>query len=117
MRCYLMKRGHIVSVKVLHTNLSDEEAFHQSLSAFEARLEDLDDFEVWQHNRKIYRRSEQSWRVERDWKESEERELLLNGRERMHALDDMLHWRDPVERLRTLRRLRRTLIDDNPCSG
>ena len=52
---------------------------------------------------------------EQDWKESEE--LLLNGRGRMHALDEMLHWRDPVERLRTLRRRRRTLIDDNPCSG
>ena len=51
---------------------------------------------------------------EQDWKESEE--LLLNGRGRVHALDEMLHWRDPVERLRTLRR-RRTLIDDNPCSG
>jgi len=59
---------------------------------------------------------EQHWRVQH-WKESEEIELLLNGRERMHALDEMLHWRDPVERLRTLRRRRRTLIDDNPCSG
>ena len=59
---------------------------------------------------------EQHWRVrEQDWKESEE--LLLNGRGRVHALDEMLHWRDPVERLRTLRRRRRTLIDDNPCSG
>ena len=43
-------------------------------------------------------------------------EFLLNGRGREHARDAMLHWRDPVERLRTLRR-RRTLIDDNPCSG
>jgi hypothetical protein len=61
---------------------------------------------------------EQHWRVrEQDWKESEAGELLLNGTERVHALDDMLHWRDPVERLRTLRRRRRTLIDDNPCSG
>jgi hypothetical protein len=59
---------------------------------------------------------EQHWRVrEQDWKESEE--LLLNGRGRANALDEMLHWRDPVERLRTLRRRRRTLIDDNPCSG
>ena len=42
---------------------------------------------------------EQHRRVrEQDWKESEE--LLLNGRGRMHALDEMLHWRDPVERLR-----------------
>ena len=59
---------------------------------------------------------EQHWRVrEQDWKESEE--LLLNGRGRMHALDEMLHWRDPAERLRTLRRGRRTLIDDNPSSS
>ena len=59
---------------------------------------------------------EQHRRVrEQDWKESEE--LLLNGRGRVHALDEMLHWRDPVERLRTLRRRRRTLIEDNPCSG
>jgi len=58
---------------------------------------------------------EQHWRVrEQDWKENEE--LLLNGKGRMHALDEMRHWRDP--RLRTLcRRRRRTLIDDNPCSG
>ena len=42
---------------------------------------------------------EQHWRVQH-WKESEERELLLNGRERMHALDDVCTWRDPVERLR-----------------
>ena len=60
---------------------------------------------------------EQHWRVrEQDWKESEEGELLLNGKG-AHTLDAMLHWRDPVERLRTLRRRRRTLIDDNPCSG
>ena len=52
---------------------------------------------------------------EQNWKECEE--LLLNGRGRMHALDEMLHWRDPVERCRTLRRRRRTLIDDNPSSG
>ena len=44
---------------------------------------------------------EQHWRVrEQDWKESKEGELLLNGRARLHALDEMLHWRDPVERLR-----------------
>jgi len=29
----------------------------------------------------------------------------------------MLHWRDPVERLRTLRRRNHTLVDDNPTSG
>lgn len=63
-----------------------------------------------------WRVREQHWRVrEQDGKESEE--VLLNGRGRMHALDEMRHWRDPVERLRTFRRRRRTLIDDNPCSG
>jgi hypothetical protein len=33
------------------------------------------------------------------------------------CLDAMLHWRDPVERLRTLRRRSHTLADDNPASG
>jgi hypothetical protein len=58
----------------------------------------------------------QHWRGrEQEWKESDE--LLLNGRGRMHALDEMRHWRDPAQRLRTVRRRRRTLIDDNPSSG
>jgi len=29
----------------------------------------------------------------------------------------MLHWRDPVERLRPRRHGRHTLLDDNPASG
>jgi len=29
----------------------------------------------------------------------------------------MLHWRDPVERARTLRCRNHTLVDDNPASG
>jgi hypothetical protein len=33
------------------------------------------------------------------------------------SLEAMLHWRDPVERLRTLRRRNHTLVDDNPASG
>jgi len=37
------------------------------------------------------------------------------GEER--CLGAMLHWRDPVERLRTLRRRSHTLVDDNPASG
>jgi hypothetical protein len=37
--------------------------------------------------------------------------------EEERCLDAMLHWRDPVERLRTRRRQRRTLVDDNPASG
>ncbi len=61
---------------------------------------------------------EQHWRArDQNWKESGERELLLNGRGRMQALDEMRLWRDPMQRLRTLRRRRRTLIDDNPASG
>jgi hypothetical protein len=34
-----------------------------------------------------------------------------------HCLGAMLHWRDPVERLRTLRRRSHTLANDNPASG
>jgi hypothetical protein len=37
--------------------------------------------------------------------------------EEERCLDAMLHWRDPIERLRTHRRQRRTLVDDNPASG
>jgi hypothetical protein len=33
------------------------------------------------------------------------------------CLEAMLHWHDPVERLKTLRRRRHTLVDDNPASG
>jgi hypothetical protein len=33
------------------------------------------------------------------------------------CLGAMLHWRDPVERLKTLRRRSHTLVDDNPASG
>ena len=34
-----------------------------------------------------------------------------------HCLDAMVHWRDPAERLRMLRRRRHALVDDNPASG
>jgi hypothetical protein len=37
--------------------------------------------------------------------------------EEQRCLDAMLHWRDPIERLRTYRRQRRTLVEDNPASG
>jgi hypothetical protein len=37
--------------------------------------------------------------------------------EEERCLNAMLHWRDPIERLRTHRRQRRTLVDDNPASG
>jgi hypothetical protein len=29
----------------------------------------------------------------------------------------MVHWRDPIERLRPRRHGRRTLVEDNPASG
>jgi hypothetical protein len=59
MQCYLMKRGHIVSVEKLPTDSSDE-AVNQSWLVFEGRLEfwgDVDDFEVRQGGRKVYRHS------------------------------------------------------------
>jgi hypothetical protein len=37
--------------------------------------------------------------------------------EEERCLEGMLHWHDPVERLRTLRCRRRALVDDNPASG
>ena len=60
MQCYLMKGGNIVSVEELPTDLSDEEAVNQSWLVFEGKLEfsgDLDDFEVRQGGRKVYRHS------------------------------------------------------------
>jgi hypothetical protein len=33
------------------------------------------------------------------------------------CLEAMIHWRDPVERSRTLRCRSHTLVDDNPASG
>jgi hypothetical protein len=33
------------------------------------------------------------------------------------CLEAMLHWRDPVERSRTIRCRRHTLVGDNPTSG
>ena len=37
--------------------------------------------------------------------------------EEERCLEAMLHWRDPVQRLRMLRCRRHTLVDDNPASG
>jgi hypothetical protein len=34
-----------------------------------------------------------------------------------HCLEAMLHWHDPVARLRALRCRGHTLVDDNPASG
>jgi hypothetical protein len=50
-------------------------------------------------------------------KESEQRELSLDAGARMHAFDEMRHWRDPVQRPRSFPYRRRTLIDDNPSSS
>ena len=33
------------------------------------------------------------------------------------CLEAMLHWHDPIERLRALRSRGHTLVDDNPASG
>ena len=59
MQCYLMRGGQVVSVEELPTD-SSEEAVNQSWLAFEARLKylgDLDDFEVRQGDRRVYRHS------------------------------------------------------------
>ncbi len=61
-------------------------------------------------------REQHGWVREQEWEESEEGEPLL-GRARMHAFDEMRHWRDPVQRPRIFCCRRHTLIDDNPCSG
>jgi hypothetical protein len=47
-----------------------------------------------------------------------QRRITEKGEEDLR-LEAMLHWQDPVERLRTLRRRRHThtLVDDNPASG
>jgi hypothetical protein len=34
-----------------------------------------------------------------------------------HCLEAMLHWHDPVAKLRTFRCRSHTLVDDNPASG
>jgi hypothetical protein len=71
-------------------------------------------------------RAPPEWRVivtrirEQHWTDTEQKEISVskqshNGIE--DALEAMLHWRDPVERLRFVRCRRRSLIDDNPCSG
>jgi hypothetical protein len=60
MRCYLMNGGHIVSIEELPADASDEEAVYRSWLVFEGRLQSwvhLDDFEVRQDGRKIYRHS------------------------------------------------------------
>jgi hypothetical protein len=57
MRCFLMRGGHIVSVRELSTVLSDEEAIEQCRLEFEKSRQYFDDFEVWQRTRKVYQHS------------------------------------------------------------
>src|SRR5271166_5336515 len=63
MRCFLLRGGHIVAVKELSTDLSDEEAIEQCRLTFENSLQSFDnsqyfdDFEVWKRARKIYQHS------------------------------------------------------------
>ena len=49
-----------------------------------------------------------AWTTAYCWQEFDEEE---------RGLEVMSHWRDPIERLRSERRRRHTLIDDNPASG
>ncbi len=65
-------------------------------------------------------RASPHWRVifnrirERHWTESDQGVRLREGE---HPLEAMLHWSDPTRRLKTLRRRRASLMDDNPSSG
>jgi hypothetical protein len=55
-----------------------------------------------------------------DWVRARMRKRRLGDTEQEgQALEAMLHWQDPVERLRTIRRRQHihTLVDDNPASG
>jgi len=56
MRCYLMRGGHIVAVKEF-PGLSDQDAIEQGRLLFEEHSEEYDDFEIWDHNRKVYQHS------------------------------------------------------------
>jgi hypothetical protein len=62
MRCYLMKGGQIVAFNELSPDLTEEEAVEQGRLAFEKDpIQDLDDFEVWDCNRKVYQASNVNW--------------------------------------------------------
>jgi hypothetical protein len=55
-----------------------------------------------------------------DWVRARIRQRrMTETEEEGHGFEAMLHWQDPVERLRTIRRRRHThtLVDDNPASG
>ena len=72
MRCFLLRGGHIVAVKELSTDLSEEEAIEQCRSAFENSLEysdsPFDDFEVWKRARKVYQHSLDEGLLASSWK-------------------------------------------------
>jgi hypothetical protein len=65
-------------------------------------------------------RAPPQWRMilarikEQRWREVDEGDLQREGE---HPLEAMVHWRDPTQRLRTHRRRRMSLLDDNPSSG
>jgi hypothetical protein len=44
---------------------------------------------------------------------------MTDSEQEGEGFEAMLHWQDPVERLRTIRRQQHThtLVDDNPASG
>jgi hypothetical protein len=55
MRCFFMRDGHIAAVELLEP-VSDQEAVHRSKQLFLARVkEGFDGFEVWDHQRIIFR--------------------------------------------------------------
>ena len=72
MRCFLLRGGHIVAVKELSTDLSDEEAIEQCRLAFENGLQysdnPFDDFEVWKRVRKVYQHSLDEGLLASSWK-------------------------------------------------
>jgi hypothetical protein len=54
-----------------------------------------------------------------DWVARIRQHRLTDMEQERHGLEAMLHWQDPVERLRAIRRRQHThtLADDNPASG
>jgi hypothetical protein len=53
-RCYFMRRGHIVDVEVL-SGLSDEEAVAKANLLFSKHKSPIDGFEVWDSTRVVFR--------------------------------------------------------------
>ena len=54
MRCYFMRRGHIVDVEVL-SGLSDEEAIAKARLLFSEHEDRIEGFEVWDRTRVVFR--------------------------------------------------------------